>query len=39
MCSVGYSDVKTLRTVFKRITRLLPVEYKNNYTIQAIAVY
>jgi YesN/AraC family two-component response regulator len=29
MYSVGYSDVKAFRTVFKRTTALSPVEYKN----------
>jgi transcriptional regulator GlxA family with amidase domain len=28
----GYKDVKTLRTVFKRYTRLSPMEYKRKYS-------
>jgi len=31
MMDVGYSDIKAFRTVFKRITGLSPVEYKNKY--------
>jgi len=31
MYEVGYSDVKAFRTVFKKITGLSPVDYKNKY--------
>ncbi len=31
MYEVGYSDTKSFRTLFKRITGLTPVEYKNKY--------
>lgn len=31
MMDVGYSDIKAFRTVFKKITGLSPVEYKNKY--------
>ncbi|MFD0763496.1 GlxA family transcriptional regulator [Mucilaginibacter lutimaris] len=31
MYDVGYSDTKAFRTVFKKITGLSPVEYKNKY--------
>ena len=31
MYEVGYSDTKFFRTVFKKITGLSPVEYKNKY--------
>ncbi len=31
MYGVGYSDVKAFRTIFKRITGLSPVEYRNKY--------
>jgi AraC-like DNA-binding protein len=31
MLDVGYSDVPTFRDVFKRITGMTPVEYKNKY--------
>ncbi|MFN1218698.1 GlxA family transcriptional regulator [Chryseobacterium kwangjuense] len=29
--SMGYNDLKTFRTVFKRITGLTPVDYRNKY--------
>ena len=32
MYDVGYSDTKAFRTVFKRITGLSPVEYRNKYS-------
>jgi transcriptional regulator GlxA family with amidase domain len=31
MLEVGYSDVKGFRTVFKKITGLLPLQYKRKY--------
>jgi transcriptional regulator GlxA family with amidase domain len=31
MFDVGYSDTKAFRTVFKKITGLTPVEYRNKY--------
>lgn len=31
MYDVGYSDTKAFRTVFKKITGLSPVEYRNTY--------
>ncbi|WP_297337546.1 helix-turn-helix domain-containing protein [Algoriphagus sp.] len=31
MFAVGYSDPKTFRSVFKRITGLTPIEYRNRY--------
>ena len=31
MYEVGYSDTKAFRTVFKKITGLSPIEYKNRY--------
>jgi transcriptional regulator GlxA family with amidase domain len=31
MYDVGYSDTKSFRTVFKKITGLSPVEYRNKY--------
>ena len=31
MYDVGYSDTKAFRTVFKKITNLSPIEYKNKY--------
>ncbi len=31
MYEVGYSDTKAFRTIFKKITGLSPVEYKNKY--------
>jgi len=35
---VGYSDVKTFRTVFKKITGLSPIDYKNKYNIEGATV-
>ncbi|WP_142687812.1 GlxA family transcriptional regulator [Chitinophaga polysaccharea] len=32
---VGYNDLKTFRTIFKRITGSTPVEYRNRYKTQA----
>ncbi|HRK54298.1 MAG TPA: AraC family transcriptional regulator, partial [Cyclobacteriaceae bacterium] len=31
MYDVGYSDTKAFRTIFKKITGLTPVEYRNKY--------
>ncbi|HEX3386553.1 MAG TPA: helix-turn-helix domain-containing protein, partial [Mucilaginibacter sp.] len=31
MYSVGYSDNKAFRTIFKKITGLSPIEYRNKY--------
>jgi transcriptional regulator GlxA family with amidase domain len=31
MYEVGYSDTKAFRTIFKKITGLSPIEYKNKY--------
>jgi transcriptional regulator GlxA family with amidase domain len=31
MYDVGYSDIKAFRTVFKKITGLSPIEYRNKY--------
>jgi transcriptional regulator GlxA family with amidase domain len=31
MYDVGYSDVKAFRTIFKKITGLSPIEYRNKY--------
>lgn len=35
MYDVGYSDVKAFREVFKKITGMSPLEYKNKYNKQA----
>lgn len=34
MYSVGYSDHKAFRTIFKKITGLSPIEYRNKYNRQ-----
>jgi transcriptional regulator GlxA family with amidase domain len=36
MYDVGYSDIKAFRTVFKKITGLSPVEYRNKYTKELV---
>ncbi len=36
MFDVGYTDTKAFRTVFKKITGLTPVEYRNKYNKQGI---
>ena len=36
MFDVGYTDTKAFRTIFKRITGLTPVEYRNKYNKQAV---
>lgn len=36
MYDVGYSDAKTFRSLFKKITGLSPVEYRNRYHKEAI---
>jgi transcriptional regulator GlxA family with amidase domain len=38
MIEVGYLDNKAFRTIFKRKTGLSPVEYRNKYNKEAIAV-
>jgi len=36
MYEVGYSDTKAFRTVFKKITGLSPIDYKNKYNKEAV---
>ena len=36
MFDVGYTDTKAFRTVFKKITGLTPVEYRNKYNKMAL---
>ncbi len=36
MYEVGYTDTKAFRSVFKRITGLTPVEYRNKYNKQVV---
>jgi YesN/AraC family two-component response regulator len=31
MTEVGYSDAQTFREVFKRITEMTPIDYRNKY--------
>jgi transcriptional regulator GlxA family with amidase domain len=38
MYEVGYSDTKAFRTTFRKITGLSPVEYRNKYNKEAVAV-
>jgi transcriptional regulator GlxA family with amidase domain len=37
MYDVGYTDTKAFRTVFKKITGLSPIDYRNKYSKVAIA--
>jgi transcriptional regulator GlxA family with amidase domain len=37
MFDVGYTDTKAFRSIFKKITGLTPVEYRNKYNKQAVA--
>ena len=37
MYDVGYTDTKAFRTVFKKITGLTPIEYRNKYNKQMAA--
>jgi len=37
MFDVGYTDTKAFRTVFKKITGLTPIEYRNKYNKQVLA--
>ncbi|HVI49503.1 MAG TPA: helix-turn-helix domain-containing protein [Chitinophaga sp.] len=36
MCDVGYNDVKSFRTIFRKITGLSPIEYKNKYNKEVL---
>ncbi len=38
MYELGYSDRKAFRTTFKKITGLLPLEYRNRYNKEAAVV-
>jgi YesN/AraC family two-component response regulator len=35
MDAVGYNDIQTFRDVFKKITGMTPVEYRNKYNKEA----
>jgi transcriptional regulator GlxA family with amidase domain len=37
MYDVGYSDIKAFRTIFRKVTGLSPVEYRNKYNKSALA--
>jgi transcriptional regulator GlxA family with amidase domain len=39
MYEVGYSDVKAFREVFRKITGMSPLEYKNKYNKEAVSEY
>lgn len=36
MYDVGYSDTKAFRTIFRKITGLSPIEYRNKYNKEAV---
>lgn len=37
MYDVGYTDTKAFRTIFKKITGLTPIEYRNKYKKESVA--
>jgi len=37
MFDVGYTDTKAFRTIFKKITGLTPIEYRNKYNKMAVS--
>lgn len=37
MYEIGYTDTKAFRTIFRKITGLTPIEYRNKYNKRAIA--
>jgi YesN/AraC family two-component response regulator len=37
MNAVGYSDMRAFREVFKKITGLSPLEYRNKYNKELVA--
>ena len=37
MFAVGYTDTKAFRTIFKKITGLTPIEYRNKYNKHTVA--
>jgi transcriptional regulator GlxA family with amidase domain len=39
MYDAGYSDTKAFRTIFKKITGLSPIDYRNKYNKEAVGVY
>jgi AraC-like DNA-binding protein len=36
MFDVGHADTKIFRTIFKKVTRLTPIEYRNKYNKQVM---
>ncbi len=38
MYDVGYTDTKAFRTLFKKLTGLTPIEYRNKYNKQALSI-
>lgn len=36
MYNVGYNDIKAFRTIFKKVTGLTPIEYRNRYNKQTL---
>ena len=38
MYEVGYSDIKAFRTVFKKITGKSPIDYRNKYNRETVAI-
>jgi YesN/AraC family two-component response regulator len=34
---VGYSDIKAFRQIFRKITGMSPIDYRNKYNKEALA--
>ena len=38
MYDVGYNDIKAFRDVFKKVTGMSPLDYRNKYNKELVAV-
>ena len=39
MYDVGYSDTKAFRTVFRKITGMSPIDYRNKYNKESVRLW